>query len=581
MLALVGMLMVAPTLDVGLVGDDYVHRNLLLGRDAHEHKATPFGLFTFVDGSAGHVQALKASGRVTWWAAEHLRLSFWRPLSELTHWLDYRLWPDTPALMHAQSILWYGLMVFLLGKFYRLLDDDPVRTGLATLIYAASCLHLLAVAWLAARNQLVAGCFSVLTMILYHHWRSRTSALHGWLAGVAMVLGLLSAEAAIVTAGYLAAYGLAYEHGRPWWPRLRALIPFMLIVVVWRVAYSHMGYGSAESGSYIDPGSSPVRFAQAMLVRMPALLLAQVFGATSSVLTQLSPPMQAVYASVAAAVVLLAAAVAQYFRLWSSPLARFYALGAVLALVPVCAAEPNDRLLLCSQFGMSGLFALLFVQVASTARARRGAVALGGKVVVGLMALVHLVLLPGATLVSSALMKRALAPTTVNEPLSLPIAADERARHVIMLNPPAVLFVYYYPLVRDYFGAPNAASMQALAPGNQEVVLTVVDESTLRLSTAKGFVDPMSRDAVRLPFKVGDAVDIGQVDVTVQELTPEGAPRTALFHFAAPLRDPRWKFLVWQGLGYGAFEMPAKGQVVRLPAADMSKLVMSAFKRRD
>jgi len=276
-----------------------------------------------------------------------------------------------------------------------------------------------------------------------------------------------------------------------------------------------------------------------------------------------------------------AGAVVQALGPGSLPLAGFYALTVVLALVPVCAAEPNDRLLLCSQFGMSGLFALLFVQGAWRWRGRSGAVAAGAKVVVGLLAVVHLVVMPGFTVVSSALMKQALAPTTIHEPLSLPITADDTSRHVIMINPPVVLFVYYYPVVRAYFGAPNAASMQALSPGNQEITLTVVDDATLKLVAARGFDDPMSRDAQRWPFKVGEVVNIGQVAVTVLEVTPKGAPKAALFHFAAPLRDPRWKFVVWQEVGYGHFEVPARGQTVRLPAADMRKLVMSGFKRRD
>jgi hypothetical protein len=578
LLALLGMLMMAPTLNLGLVGDDYVHRALLIGQDTHAHKASMFGLFTFVDGQAAHVQALKESGRLLWWAADNLRLSFWRPLTELTHWLDYQLWPNSPALMHAQSILWYGLLVFLLGTFYRLLDDDPVRTGLATLIYAASGLHLFSVAWLAARNQLVAGCFTLMTLIAYHHWRSGRAAWYGWLAALTLVLGLLSAEAALVTVGYLVAYALVYEQGQPWWPRLRALMPFLLIVVVWRMAYSHMGYGSIGSGSYIDPGAGPWRFVQAMLLRMPTLLLAQLFGVSSAILNKLPQHMQVLYAVLAAGAVLLSVLVAQYFKLWSSALARFCALGAVLALVPVCAAEPNDRLLLCSEIGMSWLFAMLFVKVASHRHDYTGWLALGAKAVVVLMAVVHLAFVPGVTLVSSVLMKKVMTPVTIGEPMSLPISADQTSQHVILLNPPAVVFVYYYPLVRAYFGAANAASTQALSPGNQEIVVSVVDDSTLKLSAARGFIDPMSRDIKRLPFKVGDTVNIGQAAVKVLEVTPDGVPKTALFHFVAPLRGPRWKFLVWKGVGYGAFDLPAQGQEVRLPAADMNKLVMSGFK---
>ena len=51
----------------------------------------------------GEEKTLKDLGLVPWWASEQLRISNWRPLTALTHWLDYRLFPDSPALMHVPA----------------------------------------------------------------------------------------------------------------------------------------------------------------------------------------------------------------------------------------------------------------------------------------------------------------------------------------------------------------------------------------------------------------------------------------------------------------------------------------------
>lgn len=33
--------------------------------------------------------------------------------------LDFRLWPDSPVLMHLHNLAWFALLVFLAGWIYR------------------------------------------------------------------------------------------------------------------------------------------------------------------------------------------------------------------------------------------------------------------------------------------------------------------------------------------------------------------------------------------------------------------------------------------------------------------------------
>jgi hypothetical protein len=577
LLALLGMLIAAPTFNVGLIGDDYIHRSLLIGETSHPHTGSFFGLFTFVDGQPSHIQALKEAGRVQWWAADHLKLSFWRPLTELTQWLDYRLWPDTSVMLHLHSICWYGLLVYLLGRLYRMLDDDPVRTGLATLIFAVSSLHLFIVAWLAARNQLVAACFAVTTIMAYHQWRSQRSALHGALAMLTLILGLLSAEAAIATVGYLAAYALVYEQDRPWPRRVLALLPFLVIVVAWRVGYTRMGYGSSGSGAYIDPGASLPRFGLALLMRLPTLLLAQLFGASAAVTNELPYHAKLLYAGGAGVVVLLCVGVGRYFGLWASRQARFFALGALFALVPVCAAEPSDRLLLNAEIGLSAVFAALFTCFMATRRQHTGKVAWGAKGVTVMLMFVHLVAFPLMSVSMALVLSRITKPTTHDEPLSLPDAAPGSSQHVILLNPPAPMLLYYFPAIRSYFGLHNPASIQALAAGIQGFTLNVLDAHTIRLSGPR-FGDSMSRDFHALPFKVGDTVHAGNFDVTIEAVTPEGMASVARFRFAAPLSDASLGFYAWgENGGYVPFALPAIGHSIAVPKVDLSKMVKRAL----
>ena len=578
MLALLGMLLVAPTLGVGLFADDFIHRSLLLGETHAPHSGSLFGLFNFLDGQAERTQALKVSGQLLWWAADAARLSFWRPLSEATHWLDYQLWPDLPVLMHAQNLLWYGLLVVLLGKLYRLLDPSPVPSGLGVLVFALSNLHLSVVSWIAARNQLIAACFLVVTVMAFHLWRSQRSTRHAWLAVATFMLGLMSAEAAVATLGYLAAYSLTMESGQPWLRRLRALLPFLLIAVVWRLVYSHLGFGSMGSGGYIDPGANLPRFGMALLLRLPTLMLAQILSIPSGILNGMDHLSQMQYALAATGLIGLCAAAGHYFKLWASPLTRFYALGSLLALVPVCAAEPSDRLLLNAEIGMSAVVAMLLCQMLARHRLHSGWLSKGAKALVGFMMLLHLLIAPLQTVIYSVMMVRVASPAMVAEPLSLPNVLPGDVQHVILLNPPKPPVVFYYPLVRRYFGMGNAASTQALGSGNQALSVHVISESSIELSGARGFMDSMSRDIVTRPFKVGDKVNMGQIDVTVRSVTAEGVPLAAVFDFRAPLSDPRWRFYEWGELGYKPFAMPPPGHTTVLPAIDVGKMIKQYLK---
>jgi hypothetical protein len=579
MLAVLGMLMVAPVVNVGLIGDDYIHRALLIGQATNAHPGAFFGLFTFADGQAAHTQALKQSGEAMWWASDSVRLSFWRPLAELTHWLDYQLWPDSPRLMHLHNILWYGLLVAMLGRLYRQLDPDPARAALACLIFTISSLHLYDISWIAARNQLIAGCLTVTALGAYHRWRSQGAARHGWIAFGALVLGLLTAEASLAIVGYLCAYCLTLDAGRPWAQRLRALAPFLMVVVAWRLLYNHLGYGSSGSGMYIDPGADLARFAHALLLRMPTLFLAEVFGVPSTLTAALPPIDRIVYAAGAAVAVGAFMLAAAYFRLWSSAMARFLALGALFALIPVCAGQPTDRLLLNAELGLSAVLAMLFSRVWLHHRQYTGPVAWAAKGVIGLSMLAHLLVFPVMMLGSAALMKRLVTPSTVDEPLSLPASAADPAAHVLLLNPPIAPMVYYYPTIRRYFGVTNPASMQALASGAvQAITVDVLDAATIRLTGAKAFIDDLSRDVTASPFKAGDVVDAGRMTVTVAAVSPTGVPTSVVFHFDRPLSDPQWRIYAWGDKGYVPFALPAPGHSVVLPAADLRKMVMNRLK---
>ncbi|MBI5925678.1 MAG: hypothetical protein HY836_08780 [Aquabacterium sp.] len=578
-IALIGVLLALPTLRTGLIGDDFLFRELITGKAHQPHPGTFFGLYTFADGNAAHVQAMKDAGLFQWWAADHALMSFWRPLSELSHWADYHLWPESPALMHAHSLLWYAALVWLLSRLYRMLDQRPAQPGLSALIFAISPMHLFTVIWLAARNQLIAGCLIVLTLMAFHLWRQGRGLVFGLLSMVSMIIGLAAAEAGVAAMGYLLAYVLILEPARSHWrTRLMALLPFVLIIVTWRLYYNHLGYGSAGLGGYIDPGADPLRFAHAVMLRMPALLLAGLYGVSSSIFHLLPEGPQVVYACGAGVMIVLSIWVGHIRQIWVNPLARFFGLGALLALVPVCAAATNDRLLLNAEFGLSPLLAMLFTATwKSQASNSHGRLAIrSSTVIASVLMFVHLLLYPIVTM-SMAIVTPSMTTAVMQlESLSLPDKRDDPEGKVILINPPKALFVGYYPTIRRYFGLHNPTSIQALTSGDQVVTLTVLTDRLIKLTGERGLGEAVSRDLRAQPLRVGDRIRAGNFVVTVEAVNEFGNATQASFEFDTPLHDAPWQFYNWRESGYEHFKLPPAGRSVTLPPVDIS----AAMKKR-
>ncbi|MFQ5494212.1 MAG: hypothetical protein ACE5EX_02425 [Phycisphaerae bacterium] len=168
LLGVVAMVLAAPSLTTGWQMDDHFHRLKMIGpAQAVDASHGRLDLFRFLDGDPDRTRALIDRGRIPWWTFPGIRAAFWRPVTVFTHWLDYRLWPTSPALMHGQSLLWLGALVTAAGFMYRRLMGAVPVAGLATLLYAVDDARATTVGFLANRNALVAALFGVLAIILH------------------------------------------------------------------------------------------------------------------------------------------------------------------------------------------------------------------------------------------------------------------------------------------------------------------------------------------------------------------------------------------------------------------------------
>ena len=551
-------LLTLPALRAGLIGDDYFHRAILLGRGDIGATAKPLpGLFTFVSPQTNG--SIPESSYLPWWAGPDLHLSFARPLAALTHVLDYRLWPDSFAMQHLQSLLWFALAVGLVAAFYRRVHGPGLVAGLAGLLFAVEDAHAMSAGWLAARNTVL--CLVCGSLLLHQHltWRRTRRPRDLFLAFSALGVGLGCGEATLGALAYVAAWQCTREPGS-WVRRSLPLVPYAAIVVSWRVLYSGLGYGVQGSSLYIDPGTRPILFLKALAERWPLLLAAQWWQAPVDLWLLLPRPAQ-VTASALAALPAAAVAALLWGLLRRDELARFWAVGMALSLVPLCAAFPMDRLLVFSGIGAFALMAMLceacgvwLWQVAGGAGWRRRATQV--------LVVLH-VPVAAFFLVARTLTLPTLGAFFTAGARAAPRGPEVPRQTFVFVNGNDFPVAYSY-IVRVAMGeAAVPRAVAQLAPMTTTNAVEREDERTLVVAPRNGFlgmaVDRLLADPDRR-FSPGETIRRPDFLAEVREVTGDGRPRRVAFRFRQPLEDPGYRWLYWNDGHLVPFPLPAVGQ---------------------
>ncbi len=561
-----------PTVLFGLLADDYLHRARVLGDPAIPAvENVTLRFFEFIPGTAEGNAALADLGLLPWWVAPGLQASFFRPLAAWTHLADYLLWPAQPWLMHVHSLLWLAAAVVAVALLYRRVHGFGVVAGLAALLFALEDAHAGPAGWIANRNALIALAFAAAALGFHDRWRRRRWTAGAVLAPGAFAVALAAGEAALGIGGYLAAHALLLDRGR-WWKRAASLLPYAALTLGWLWFYRAADFGTAGSDMYVEPLGAPLAFAQAVVERVPVLLLNQFTPLVCDPWVALPTALQWTWSAVGAV------AIGALLWIWrpvlrDRPVARFWALGMVLSLLPVCAAFPMDRLLLFCGIGGAGLLACAAEWGGWPGRTRRGGRAHRGAVVALLV--VHLGLAPVLKPLRAVPLYATLGPFEVaaRQAPSEPAVAGQ---DLVFVN--GVLFlVGYVPVIRSVEGGVVPAGQDFLLHVLDGATLTRVDEVTLRAERDGGLLARRTQQlgrSPRFPFTPGETIRRRFMTVTVEAVTPDGRPDAVTFRFDVPLEDPSLRWLIWQRGELHEFTPPAVGEAVRteptLPPAPLA-----------
>jgi hypothetical protein len=530
---------------------------------------------------------LRDYGLMHWWTQPDYRASNWRPLDSFTHWLDYRLWPDSSVLIHAHSIFWFAAIVLLVTLLYKRLLEPLWVAGLAALMYLLDDSNYLPALWIANRCLLSSLVMALLSFMAYHKWRSTGAVKWAVLSNIFLLACLLASEAGIAAFAFLFAYVFALEPGtrRGGLRRALSLLPAVVVIIAWRMVYSALGNGAYGSGFVIDPVREPLSFARALLERGPILLFAQLGGLPSETYSFIRPSYRP-YLLAGAYIFLMLVLIVLFPLLRRDRLARFWFLAMLLATVPICATLPMNRNLL---YVAVPAFALLaqFIKSVIDAPANENplpANRLWRLLARGLCAyfiLAHLLF---------AVVGRVTTPVTVQQmreqfrlTMDLGPLDGVQDQDLVVVNAPNPFSLFFVPLYRAHLQQPLPNALRVLAPGFADMQLTRVDQTTLNIRAKSGnilsgrekkpfhlvYLYQTFNEGFRhrkFPMRTGDKVVLPRLAVEVLKVDDKGLPVEITCRFAAPLDDPslRWLAWDWHDKCYVPFVVPAVGQAVEL-----------------
>jgi hypothetical protein len=249
--------------------------------------------------------------------------------------------------------------------------------------------------------------------------------------------------------------------------------------------------------------------------------------------------------------------------------ARFWAVGMLLSVLPICAAFPSDRLLSFVSIGAMGLIAefIAFVFTKSDGQPRRLIWRVPATLLAVLLLFIHLVLSPPMLILRVA---RPMGPRGFIGSLKyVPFDESIEDQDLVVVNPPSTFLAMSCLPAWASEGKPLPAHMRILASSQfHPVQVRRIDERIITVRPQDGYLvtifDKLFRgDQHRL--SLGERIELTGMKVEVTELTGDGRPAEAAFSFSVGLEDASLRWLQYKNGRYVPFHPPAIGQSVELP----------------
>jgi hypothetical protein len=544
-IAALAILLSLPTLTIGWMADDYAEGWIAMHNQAMGLPDTIASMKCYVAGEPDAHRYLAEHGVLPVWSDPGMKLCFWRPLSELTEWSDYQVWPHNPVAMHAHSIGWYALLVLVACCLYRRLLS-PAAALIAGLAFCVDPTHGVPVGWICDRYALISPMFAMVALAAHDAWRKQRESKWMVAAWAAFAAALLAGEIGVAALGYLVGYAAFAEQGALR-RRVASIAPYVVLAGAWLVTRSALGFGTRGIPEYMDPVADPLAFVAALPQRMLDLFVAEWYLPAY----WLRPPPDAgggglvlTLVSVALTAIVVAVLVPQLRR---SGMSRALAVGMVFSLVPPAVTLPSERHLVMASIGAMALLGQVLAEfLVAPTRPRRVMSA-----AIGLLALLALIVGPARFALQLPLQARTARELLVDPLLRVEADAAGVQRTWIILS--ASRGFTKLPLIRDAHGLASGHRVWVLADPREFATLGREGDDLI-VATAKRRTDDGAPEVTTLALdgmdvtRYGDAAGVRRVE----------------YRLAGGVGHERFRWMTWRDGKLVDVPPPSPGEVIDL-----------------
>lgn len=184
---------------------------------------------------------------------------YYRPLLELSYWLDSCLWGMAPTVMHLENILLHcvnSLLVFLLTCRASKSDANsfPFIPLLCTLLFSLHPVNVEAVVWIAGRSDPLLSFFSLSAILFWLRWLDETKWQDLIVAQLLFVAALLTKETALA-GGMVGVLLAVYWPGSATLKQRTSAVGVMSLLMLFLVVYSLLFRSGSSALSRVISGA--------------------------------------------------------------------------------------------------------------------------------------------------------------------------------------------------------------------------------------------------------------------------------------------------------------------------------------
>ncbi len=465
---ILSIVLVSPALISGFFSDDIYFLNRLSGNTIMPAKPefTLYGLFSITPGGEQVKNEMVNQGLLPWWTSNNFRFQMWRPLAELSHAIDFKLFGSFAFPMHIENIMWWCAILWLAYSIYsKLFRLNPTLASICFIFYALDGSYAQTISWIASRNTLMAMFFSLASLLNFINGAHRSQLLSKyWIfASVLYAIGLSCSEFSIGILPFILLYPfMTPEHSL--FKKAVSVIPFILFTLAWVYIYKTYHYGVSGSEHYLDPTSDPIKFMSSLLELLPTFVFKQFFV--------FQPQLLGAYTFLnwnwLLSILILGIIGYCTKEYLSSKLGIYLTVAAIIAIIPISASTGGPRLIGFVSLGLTPILAVIALKLINETKSI--VVMYSG----GMLLLLHVLSLLAFPLIPVLMMRNAI--NLIEKPArTLTFVPD---KEVILINPYQVAFSALFPIERANKGDYLPPHLYTLMTGDKKIRVIKRDDKT-------------------------------------------------------------------------------------------------------